>query len=295
MFGEDVPGPWWRRTLGRLGWAVLALLNIMLGLTFIVGVAAGQSAPVSPAFFITFGLFLIVGGVSMALVKSIGTTRSAAARRIRHTIGPGGVPAVEVRLRRAVEVFGAFVLLCLLALVVEAAAAAIHAGHPLLAALVSVFGVPIVPVIVETVTTWRRRRALVLTPQTLAIELSSDRNTLDWGDVDSVDMDVRTVRIQGIIPFRYAYVVVRPKADPASLTVTPRRRFRILPRRFQRDGILISTMVLDRPERVRHLLDTMRRRPRRGNPEQQRQDILSSAVDFLAADARVSEPSTAGD
>lgn len=191
------------------------------------------------------------------------------------------------------EVFGAHVLLCLFALLVEAAVAAIRAGHSLLGALASVLAVPIVPVIVETVTTWRCRRALVLTPETLAIELGSDRLTLVWDDVDSVDMDVRTVRIQSIIPFRYAYVVVRPKAGPTSLAVTPRRRFRVLPRHFQRDGILISTMLLDRPERVRQLLDTMRR-PRGRNPAQQRQDILSSAVGHLTAEARVSESSTAG-
>lgn len=283
MLGEDVPGPWWRRTLGRLGWAVLALLSIMLGLAFIVGVTTGQSAPVSPAFFITFAIFLIVCGAGLLLIKSVGPTRSAAARRIRHTIGPDGVPAVEVRLRRVAEVFGALVILCLFALVVGAAAAVTHAGHPLLAALVGVLAVPMVPVIIETVATWRCRRALVLTPETLAIELGSDRVTLGWDDVDSVDMDVRTVRIQGIIPFRYAYVVVWPKVGAAPLAVAPRRRFRIRPRRFQRDGILIDTTLLDRPERVRHLLDTMSRRPRRGKPEQQRRDILSTAVDYMTA------------
>lgn len=294
MLGEDAPGPWWRRTLGRLGWSVLALLGLALGLVFIVGVlATGESVLVSPAFSLTFGFFLIVGGAGLLLIKSIGPTRSAVARRIRHTIGPGGVPAVEVHLRRVVEVFGALVLLCLFALLVEAAVAAIHAGHPLLGALASVLAVPVVPVIVETVTTWRCRRALVLTPETLAIELGSDRITLVWDDVDSVDMDVRTVRIQSIIPFRYAYVVVRTKEGPTSLAVTPRRRFRVLPRHFQRDGILISTMLLDRPERVRQLLDTMRR-PRGRNPAQQRQDILSSAVGHLTAEARVSESSTAG-
>lgn len=295
MLGEDVPGPWWRRTLGRLGWSVLALLSVAFGLAFILGVlATDEDVLVSLAFSVTFALFLIVGGAGLLLIKSVGPTKSAAVRRIRPTVDPGGVPGVEVRLRRVTEVFGALVFICLFALVVEAASAAIDAGHALLGALVSLPGVPIVPVIVETVTTWRCRRALVLTPETLAIELGSDRITLVWDDVDSVDMDVRTVRIRGIIPFRYAYVVVRLKAGPDSLVVAPRRRFRMLPRRFQRDGILISTMLLDRPERVRHLLDTMRSRPLRGNPEQQRQHILSSAVGYLSADDRVSETSTAG-
>ncbi|MEI7054254.1 hypothetical protein WBG06_00435 [Nocardioides sp. CCNWLW239] len=282
MPGEDDPRPRWRRTHGRLGWSVMALFGVALGLTFVVGfLATGDGDLVSPAFFITFGVFVIACGVNLLLNKGIGPTRSAAARRIRHPIRSCGVPAVEIRLRRAAEVFGAILFLCLFALVVETAAAAIQAGHPLLGALVSLLAILIVPVIVETVTTWRCRRALVLTPETLAIERGSDRITLAWDDLESVEMDVRTVRIQRIIPFRYAYVLIRLKAGPTSLAVTPRRRLRILPRRYERDGILISTVLLDRPERVRHLLDTMRHRPRHGDPEQQRQDLLSSAVGYL--------------
>lgn len=282
--------------MGRLGWSVLALLCAGLGLSFILGVlVTEEDVFISPAFFTTFAILLIVGGAGLLLIKSIGPTKSAAARRIRHTVGPSGVPGLEVRLRRVTEVFGALVLVCLFALLVEAAAAAIDAGNPLLGILVGVLAVPIVPVIIDTVTTWPCRRALVLTPETLAIELGSDSITLGWDDVDSVDMDVRTVRIKGIIPFRYAYVVVRPKAGATSLAVAPRRRFRIGSRRFHRDGILISTLLLDRPERVRDLLDTMSRQPCRGKPEQQRQDILSSAVGYLTTEARLSARSTAGD
>lgn len=92
MLGEEVSGSWRRRTLGRLGWSVLALVSIMLGLAFIVGVlTTGEGAPVSPAFFITFAIFLIVCGVGLLLIKSIGPMRSAAVRRIRRTSGLGDV------------------------------------------------------------------------------------------------------------------------------------------------------------------------------------------------------------
>lgn len=274
---------------------MIALIGVMLGFVIVVGVLTTGDGLLSPAFFFLVGVFMVVNSAALLHLKSIAPTKAAATRRVRHTISTGDVPNVEVRLRRHTDMYGLVTFVVLLALTVAAAASAFHAGHPLLGALVSVLALPIVPVIIETMTTWKCRRALVLTPEALTIEHSRDRITLDWDDLEGVEVDTRHVRIQGIIPFRYGYVVARPKVDAASLEVEPRRRVRILPRRYRRSGILISTWLLDHPERVRQLLDAMRCPSGRGRPGQRRLEILSSATDYLTADARFPATSTSGD
>ena len=278
---EDLGSPW-MATVRRIAWTVTGVFNALLGLAIGVGSVAADGGAYGPYLLGTgFGILLFLTGVHGLLTKGVRPAGSAT-RRIRRLGGVAG-DGIVIRLRRAPGICGELMLVCFVAMLCLAAGLGFRAGDPFIGLLFSLLAVFLAVVVAEHATTLGLRRAVLITPEVLRVELGPETVSAAWADL-RVDLFEQVMSPNGItVTNRFLEITAR--GDAPSWTVTRRHRIRVIPKRWRKGVVRVGYPLLDRPEQVLTTLRSLQRRTDEG-----RRVVLSNdtTLAYLTGDLEIS-------
>jgi hypothetical protein len=136
-------------------------------------------------------------------------------------------------------------------------ALAFRDGPWVLGALLTLFAMFFVVVVVDHVLTLRLRRALLITPERLTVELGGQVVSVGWKEIH-VDIFEQVSTPEGITVTN-RFLEVTPRRGAPSWSTTRRHRLRLLPNRWRQKVLRIGVWLFDHPERVLATLTSMRR------------------------------------
>ncbi|MBB3090974.1 hypothetical protein [Nocardioides albus] len=277
----DLGAPW-KATARRVGWSLLSLANLLFGLLLCVGFLVADGAELGPYLIgVTCGVMFVLLAVAVQLMKGVRLGDRRAQRRIRRSDGGAGI---EIRLRRGPGICGELMLVCFVVMLCQFAGLAFRGGLNVVGVLSAGFAVFFAVVVVDHALTMTMRRALLITPESLTIELAGEVVTVAWKEI-RVDV-VEEVTRHDMIPVTNRFLEFTARRDAPSWSNTRRHRIRLVPRRWRRKAIRVGFWLLDDPERVVKTLTSLRRR----RDDNARRVVLSngSTLAYLTGELEVS-------
>lgn len=245
----------WKAAARRLGWTLLGLVNLLFGLALCVGSLAADGGEYGPYLIgVTCGLMFVMLSVYVQLMKGVRIGNGSAHRRVRRMAGGG----IEIRLRRGPGICGELMLVCFVGMLCQFAGLSFRSGMVVIGVLCTVLAAFFAVVVVDHALTMTMRRALVLTPESLIVELSGEAISVAWKEIH-VDVFEQVSTHEGI-EVTNRFLEVTPSRDAPSWSTTRRHQIRLLPRRWRRKVVRVGFWLLDHPERVLTTLTSLRRR-----------------------------------
>lgn len=278
---EDLGSPWKARAR-RVGWSLLSLANLLFGLLLCVGFLVADDGENGPYLIgVTCGVMFVLLAVCVQMMKGVRLGDRRAQRRIRPMEGGTGI---EIRLRRGPGICGELMLVCFVGMLCQFAGLAFRDGLIGVGALSTVFAVFFAVVVVDHALTMTMRRALLITPESLTVELSGEVVTVAWKEI-RVDV-VEEVSRHELIAVTNRFLEIAARRDAASWSSTRRHQLRLLPKRWRRKTVRVGFWLLDRPERVAKTLTSLRRR----RDDDARRAVLSNGTTmaYLLGDLEMS-------
>ncbi|MEI7058872.1 hypothetical protein WBG06_23820 [Nocardioides sp. CCNWLW239] len=252
---EDLGSPW-KATARRVGWSLLSLGNLLIGLLLCVGFLVADGGDHGPYLIgVTCGAMFVLLALAVQMMKGV----RIGDRRPRHRIRQvDGEARIEIRLRRGPGVCGELMLVCFVVMLCQFAGLSFRHGMLVTGVLSAGFATFFAVVVVDHALTMTMRRALVITPETLRIELAGEAVTVAWDEI-RVDV-VEEVTNHEMITVTNRFLEITPRRDAPSWSATRRHQVRLLPRRWRRRTVRVGFWLLDHPERVAKTLTSLRRR-----------------------------------
>lgn len=255
MVGDEDLGSPWKATARRVGWTLLSFVNLLFGLLLCIGFGVLDGGEVGPNLIgATCGVMFVLLAICVQLMKGVRVGNSRAHRRVRRMDGGG----IEVRLRRGPGICGELMLVCFVVLLCQFAGLAFLDGAIVVAVLCAGLAAFFAVVVADHALTMTMRRALLITPERLTIELAGEVVSVAWQEI-RVDMFEQVSNHEGITVTN-RFVEVTARRDAPSWETTRRHRIRLLPRRWRRQVVRVGFWLLDHPERVITTLTSLRRR-----------------------------------
>ena len=278
---EDLGSPW-MATVRRVAWTVTGVFNALVGLAIGVGSVVADGGAYGPYLLGTgFGILLFLIGVHGLITKGVRPAGSAT-RRIRR-LGVVAGDGIVIRLRRAPGICGELMLVCFVAMLCLAAGLGFRAGNPFIGLPFALLAVFFAVVVAEHATTLGLRRAVLITPETLMVELGHETVSAAWADL-RVDLFEQVMSPNGIT-VRNRFLEITARGDAPSWTVTRRHRIQVIPKRWRKGVVRVGYPLLDRPEQVLTTLRSLQRRTDEG-----RRVVLSNdtTLAYLTGDLEIS-------
>lgn len=282
MVEDEGLGSPWKATARRVGWSLLSLANMLLGLVLCVGFLAADGGENGPYLIgVTCGVMFVLLAVAAQMTKGVRLGDGRAQRRIRRMDGDAGI---EIRLRRGPGICGELMLVCFVGMLCQFAGLAFRGGLNVIGTLAAAFAVFFAVVVVDHALTMTMRRALLITPESLTVELAGEVVTVAWREI-RVDV-VEEVTNHDMIEVTNRFLEITARRDAPSWSTTRGHRLRLLPRRWRRKAVRVGFWLLDRPERVVTTLTSLRRR----RDDNARRVVLSNGATlaYLTGDLEVS-------
>lgn len=266
---EDLGAPW-EATARRVGWSLLSLANLLFGLVLCVGFLVADGGENGPYLIgVTCGTMFVLLAVAVQMMKGVRLGNRGAQRRIRPMDDGAGI---EIRLRRGPGICGELMLVCLVGMLCQFAGLSFRDGANVIGVLSAAFAAFFAVVVVDHALTMTLRRALLITPESLTVELSGEVVTVAWKEI-RVDV-VEEVSRHELIAVTNRFLEITARRDAASWSSTRRHQLRLLPRRWRRKAVRVGFWLLDRPERVAKTLTSLRRR----RDDNARRTVLSNGA-----------------
>lgn len=251
---EDLGSPW-KATARRVGWTLLSLVNLLLGLALCVGSVAADGGEFGPYLIgVTCGVMFVLLAIGVQLMKGVRIGARSAHRRVRRLDGGG----IEIRLRRGPGICGELMLVCFVGMLCQFAGLAFRDGLLVVGVLCTGLAAFFAVVVADHALTMTMRRALLITPERLTLELAGEVVSVAWREI-RVGMFEQVSNHEGITVTN-RFVEVTARRDAPSWETTRRHRIRLLPRRWRRQVVRVGFWLLDHPERVITTLTSLRRR-----------------------------------
>ncbi|TQL67674.1 hypothetical protein FB381_1556 [Nocardioides albertanoniae] len=280
MLGDEDLGSSWKTTARRILWTLTSLLNLVVGLAMAAGALLADGGELGP-YLIGAGCGVLLALVAVAgqLMKGV-RIGSRIHRRVRRMDGAG----IEIRLRRGPGVCGELMLVCFVLMLCHGAGLGFRGGHVVLGVLLTLPAAFFAVVIADHLLTMRLRRAVLITPERLIVEIGSQVVSVGWKEIH-VGVFEQISRSRGVT-VRNRFIEVTPLQGAPSWAVTRRHQVRLLPRRWRGKVIRIGFWLVDHPERVIAMMISMRRQ----RDERARQVVLAneSTMAYLTGDLEVS-------
>lgn len=278
---EDLAAPW-KATARRVGWSLLSLVNLLCGLLACVGFLVADGGENGPYLIgVTCGAMFVLLAVAVQMMKGVRLGDRRAQRRIRRLDGGVGI---EIRLRRGPGICGELMLVCFVGMLCQFAGLSFRHGLIAIGVLSAGFATFFAVVVVDHALTMTMRRALVITPESLTVELAGEVVTVAWKEI-RVDV-VEETTTHEMVAVTNRFLEITPRRDAPSWSTTRRHRIRLMPRRWRRRTVRFGFWLLDRPARVVKTLTSLRRR----RDDNARRVVLSNGATlaYLTGDLEVS-------
>ncbi|MFE6506115.1 hypothetical protein ACFVDI_03660 [Nocardioides sp. NPDC057767] len=251
---EDLGSPW-KATARRVGWTLLGVVNLLLGLLLCVGFGVLDGGEFGPNLVgVTAGVMFVLLAICVQLMKGVRIGNGSAHRRIRRLDGGG----IEIRLRRGPGICGELMLVCWVGMLCQFAGLSFRSGMVVIGVLCTAAAAFFAMVVVDHAMTMTMRRALVLTPESLVVELGGEAVSVAWKEIH-VDVFEQISTHEGI-EMTNRFLEVTPRRNALSWSTTRRHKIRLLPRRWRRRVVRVGFWLLDHPEQVLTTLTSLRRR-----------------------------------
>jgi hypothetical protein len=251
---EDLGSPW-KAPARRVGWTLLSVVNLLFGLALGVGAMAADGGAYGPYLIgVTCGVMFVLLSVCVQMMKGVRIV-DRAHRRIRRMEGNAGI---EIRLRRGPGMCGELMLVCFVGMLCQLAGLSFRSDLVVTGVLCTVLAGFFAVVVVDHALTIPMRRALLITPESLTVELAGEVVTMAWREM-RVDVFEQVSTHKGFTVTN-RFLEVTPTRDAPSWSTTRRHQVRLLPRRWRRKVVRVGFWLLDDPERVLKTLTSLRKR-----------------------------------
>lgn len=241
-------------TARRVGWTVLSVFVALCGLGMGLGAWWADDGRFGTDLIgVTFGLLIALTGACCQTMRGL-RLGVRPHRRVRRT----DQETVEIRIRRGPEIVGTLILVCFTVMLCQGAGLAFRSGLIILGGLLTLIAIYLVVMVVDLVLTIRMRRAFVVRPDRLSVELGSEATSLAWKDIRPPWVEERVSNANGIKVTTHA-IVIEPRRKAESMTVSRRRRIRLLPKKWLPNGVRVGDFLLDHPGRVLDLLRALQK------------------------------------
>lgn len=255
-------------TARRVGWTLLGFLHLLFGLGLCVGSLAADGGEYGPYLIgVTCGVMVVLLAICVQMMKGVRIGGRRAHSRIQRMDGGAGI---EIRFRRGPGICGELMLVCFVVLLCQCAGLAFRDGLLVLGAALTLLAMFFVVIVVDHVLNLRLRRALMITPERLTVDLGGQVVSVAWKEIH-VDIFEQVSTPEGITVTN-RFLEVTPRRGAPSWSTTRRHRIRLLPDRWRQKAIRVGVWLFDHPERVLVLLTSMRRQ----RDERARQVVLAN-------------------
>lgn len=281
MLGDEDLGSPWSAAARRVGWSLLGLVNLLVGLVMCVGFFVADGGDYGPYLIgVTCGVMFVLLSICVQLMKGVRIGGRRAQRRIRRLDEGAGL---EIRLRRGPGVCGELMLVCFVGMLCQFAGLAFRDGSTVIGVLFTILAGFFAVVVADHLLVLRLRRALLITPERLVVEVGGEAVSVAWDEV-RVDMFEQVSTPEGITVTN-RFIEIAATHGSASWSAQRRHQIRFLPRRWRRKVVRVGYWLLDHPERVLTTLRSLRRRNDEG-----RRVVLGndSTLAYLVGESEIS-------
>lgn len=178
---------------------------------------------------------------------------------------------------------GELMLVCFVLMLCQFAGLSLRDGLVVIGVLCTALAVFFAVVVVDHALTLGMRRALLITPESLTLELAGEVVVVAWKEIQVEVFE--QVSTHEMITVTNRFIEVTPRRDAPSWSTTRRRQIRLLPRRWRRKVVRVGFWLFDHPERVLETLRSLRRQRDEARPAVLAND---SMLAYLAGDLDVS-------
>lgn len=266
----------------RVGWTLLSLVHLLFGLGLCVGFLAADGGEYGPYLIgVTCGVMVVLLAICVQMMKGVRIGGRGTHRRIQRMDGGAGI---EIRLRRGPGTCGELMLVCFVVMLCQCAGLAFRDGLLVLGAALTLLAMFFVVIVVDHVLNLRLRRALMITPERLTVDLGGQVVSVAWKEIH-VDIFEQVSTPEGITVTN-RFLEITPRRGAPSWSTTRRHRIQLLPNRWRQKAVRVGIWLFDHPERVLTTLTSMRRQ----RDERARQIVLAneSTMEYLTGDLEVS-------
>lgn len=280
MLGDEDLGSPWIASARRVGWTLTSFVVLLLGLFLCVGSSVADDGEYGPYLIgVTCGVMFVLLAVSVQMMKGVRIV-DRAGRRTRRL---EGIPGIEIRLRRGHAICGELMLVSFVVMLCQLAGLAFRGGSMVVGALCTILAGFFAVVVVDHLLVLRLRRALLIMPERLVVEVGGEAVSVAWDEV-RVDMFEQVSTSEGITVTN-RFIEIAARRGSRSWSVQRRHRIRLLPKKWRRDVVRVGFWLLDHPDRVLTSLRSLRRRDDDG-----RRAVLSndSTLAYLIGESEIS-------
>ncbi|GGR54572.1 hypothetical protein J2S40_002647 [Nocardioides luteus] len=251
---EDLGSPW-KPAARRVGWSLMSLFNLLFGLLLMVGFLALDGGETGPYLIgVTCGALFVLLAAYGQLTKGVRLGRRPAHTRINRLEGE---PGIEIRLRRAPGICGELMLVCFVVLLCQVAGLSFRGGSAVLGVVWTVIAAFFAVVTTDHLLTITARRALLLTPEKLTVEIAGEVVSVAWSEV-RFGVFEQTSTHKGITSTnRFLEITPDHRAPTWS---SARRRMRLTPKLWRQEILRVGFWLFDHPDRVLATLKALQRR-----------------------------------
>lgn len=283
MLGDGELGSPWKAAARRVVWSLTSVFILLLGVGIGAGALLADAGEYGPALIgVAAGAMLVLLAVHGQLAKGV-RIRKDAHRWTRRLEGTGGA-GIEIRLRRGPGMCGELMLVCFVVMLCHCAGLAFRGGIVALGMPLALLAGFFAVVVVDHGLVLRLRRAVLITPENLTVELGGEVVSVGWKDIH-LDMFEQVSTPNGITVTN-RFIEISARGGALSWSAKRRHQIRFLPKRWRRKVIRVGFWLFDHPERVLTTLTSMCRQ----RDEVSRRVVLAnvSTLAYLTGDLEVS-------